>query len=370
MEAKKYYHYSLLCFFLLVLFHLPNSWIEGVRSFTTSCASIFFRKKPSVSNEALVVENLLLKNQNKKLRKLLVAEERIDRQLKKLHGLQALNEKEERGFLRRRIDNARKILNMELLSVCSQVIYRSATNWNSTLWIGSGERDNDTLGEQVIAVNSPVLKGPHLIGIIEYVTQSKSRVRLLTDSTLVPSVRAVRGENANREVFNLIDRFQEYLTLQNETQEARAALCQLKGKLDNIREEKFLAKGELFGTSSPIWRRCSHILKGVGFNYDFSDEEGVALELRSGQPLTHLNQQRVFPILKEGDLLVTTGMDGVFPADIPVAIISSVEPLKEGEVTFNITAELCAGNLYDLTEVIILPPLSTMQERGLFSQSQ
>ena len=56
-------------------------------------------------------------------------------------------------------------------------------------------------------------------------------------------------------------------------------------RLEKSADERYLAKGELLGTSLPIWRGCSHLLKGVGFNYDFADEEGPLLELKQGNLL-------------------------------------------------------------------------------------
>ena len=58
----------------------------------------------------------------------------------------------------------------------------------------------------------------------------------------------------------------------------------------------------------------------------------------------------------KGDLIVTSGMDGIFPKGLPVAIISKVYPLDEGAVTFNFEADLCAGDLRELGSVGVLPP--------------
>jgi len=363
MKRKSYTPYLLLGLFLFGLFHFPETWASGLRSSSVFLASPFWvGMGDKLEGESdLALENLLLKKQNENLRRRLLSDERIEHQFKKLRTLQNFNEKKTEAFYKRRRDAAETLLNMELRSLYSQVIYRDPTSWNSTLWIDVGERDNEAVGETIVAMNSPVLKGAHLIGVVEYVGKSKSRVRLLTDSALVPSVRVARGGSENRELLDLINLVTQQISLKSEPQETfialGIALGNLKKRLETGSDERYLAKGELYGTSSPIWRGCSSLLKGVGFNYDFSDEEGAALELRSGNPLDQLSKQEGIALIEKGDLLVTTGMDSVFPADLPVAIVSSITPLKEGAVSFEIEARLCAGNLNHLRDVIVLPPL-------------
>ena len=359
MKRKIYGSYFLLALFFFTIFYLPNNWVQRLRLTTISLVSVCWKKpnKNFSPKQELELENILLKKQNASLHTYLLSEQRINDRLQKLKSFQSVNKKRDETFFNRRRNAIEKLLTMELFSITSQVIYRDPTHWNSTLWINSGEKENETLGEKIIAINSPVLKGSYLIGIVEYVGKSKSRIRLLTDASLVPSVRVVR-EGGDRELLELIERVQERLALRNDLKETFTTLNQTKKYLTKDFDERYLAKGELFGSSFPIWRSCSHILKGIGFNYDFADEEGPALELCSGKPLDHLTQHELLAIIKQGDLLVTTGMDGIFPADLPVAIISSVAPLKEGEVAFNIEAKLCAGNLNHLKEVVILPPVS------------
>jgi cell shape-determining protein MreC len=58
-----------------------------------------------------------------------------------------------------------------------------------------------------------------------------------------------------------------------------------------------------------------------------------------------------------GDLLVTTGMDGIFPAGFWVATVTNVGLLREGACAYEIEAKATAGNLDDLTHVTVLPPV-------------
>ena len=220
-----------------------------------------------------------------------------------------------------------------------------------------GKKENLLASKEVVAVGSPVLKGAYLIGMVEYVGMYKSRVRLLTDSFLIPSVRVARGGEGNRELTALVKQVLHQVTLREEPRETFIILGELLERLEGKCPERYLAKGELMGSSSPLWRGRSETLKGIGFNYDFGDEEGPPLELRSGKPLDHLSKEEYTTLIKVGDLLVTTGMDGVFPKDIPVAHVTKIAPLKEGSPSFEIEAKLCVGNLDGLLEVSILPSL-------------
>lgn len=370
MKRKSYRSYLFLGAAILSLFYLPLALVHGLRFMSVKIAQPFWRsgaylrasffplassEKGSKEVEELQLENLLLKRQNENLRRRLLSEERIDHQISKLKTVMALEESKIKPFYLRRKDAAKKQLDLEIYSLHAEVIYREHSSWNNTLWIDVGAKHNQDLAEEIVGVGSPVLKGPYLIGVVEYVEKHRSRVRLLTDSTLVPSIRVARGGADNRELFYLLNLLEKQLSLRNEPQELYKELGLLKNRLSEESEERFLAKGELFGTSTPLWRGCSSTLKGIGFNYDFDDEEGPSLELRSGQPLDQLGLEKSLPLIKEGDLLVTTGMDGVFPKDLPVAHVSKVAPLKEGSPSFEIEAKLCAGDLDLVLSVTVLP---------------
>lgn len=215
--------------------------------------------------------------------------------------------------------------------VSGQVIYREPAFWSSHLWISDGKA-------QGVQVNTTVLKDGALIGLVDLVEAKKSRVRLLTDSGLVPSVRVKRGKDHERLLNEQVKTLINNLALSGED---HTPLNHLLKTLKKRTGETYLAKGELRGTSQALWRSCSQTLKGVGFNYDFPDEYGKARDLTSD-------------LIKEGDLLVTTGLDGVFPKELPVAIVSRVFPLKEGAVTYDIEAKMVAGNLDEVDSVSLI----------------
>lgn len=202
--------------------------------------------------------------------------------------------------------------------VPARVIFRSPSSWYSSLWINVGEETNKQIKENPIGKNSPVLVHDSLIGVIDYFGKKQSRVRLITDSGLTPSVRAVRQEN---------------------------------------QESHFLAKGEIKGAGNPLYRSGGNILYGIGFNYDFKDEKGPARDLRTGEPTEQKEKYKTLPLLKVGDLLQTTGMDAVFPEGLNVGRITKIYPLKEGDYYYELEAEPTSGNLDDLSLVFVLPPI-------------
>lgn len=218
-------------------------------------------------------------------------------------------------------EELQKLLALQFQTVPAQVIFRSPSTWSSSLWINVGKSSNQTLGREVIAKNSPVVVGTSVVGVVDYVGMHQCRVRLITDSGLTPSVRATRA-----------DPQKEHATM-------------------------YLAKGELHGSSKPLWRSYGDVLKGVGFNYDFPDERGPARDLRSGMPLHGTGKEQAMPILKVNDLLVTTGMDGVFPAGLQVAEVTKIHLLKEGDYYYELEAKPTAGNLHELSLVFVMPPV-------------
>ncbi len=243
----------------------------------------------------------------------------------------------------------------------AQVIYRAPLSWNSTLWINVGEKDNERLQTQVIAKNSPVLAGLSLVGVVEEVGKEQSRIRLITDSRLTPSVRVARGKQQTAVIKQKLETLKNFLVRYEQDEIEKHAFLQqiMELEQDLIKEENeyLLAKGELRGNSHPLWRAKRSHLQGIGFNYDFSDEAGPARDLRTGAAIGDTNTDPI-PIIKLHDVLVTTGMDGIFPPGLQVAIVTKVFPLKEGEFFYEIEAIPTAGNLNELSTLFVIPPVN------------
>lgn len=221
----------------------------------------------------------------------------------------------------------------------ARVFFRPLDAWNDTLWINVGSETNKKLKQNFVSINSIVVKGLALVGIIDFVGEKQSRVRLISDTRLNPSVRVARGREEDLVFVNYVDRVIKGIMTRNmisphEKSSFIEQLNTLKKQIQPSQENLFLAKGELRGSAYHPSPREGIVLKGTGFNF-----EGA------------------IPIIKTGDILVTTGMDGIFPPGLQVASISQVKPLKEGDYFFDIEAQPIVADLETLSLVFVLPPI-------------
>lgn len=208
----------------------------------------------------------------------------------------------------------------------ARVLFRSLDQWNRRLWIDRG-------GEHGVKKNMPVVSDGAAVGIVDLVGEREARVALITDPRTVVSVRAVRGEQVDLIAQFYLEKLQERLGSSAEAAALRQSIERYHGVHNVCLKKMFLAKGELTGelSDAPMGR-----FRGTGFNYDFSDARGSAKDLLLGVPTP---SGSLIPLVAAGDLLETTGYDGVFPEGIPVARVTLVEPIKEGEYFYEIRAE-------------------------------
>lgn len=361
-------YYTPYFIFISVLFSfmsLSQNTVDQLRSFSVRMVSPFWQgihssktwlasvvhpaKKQTLEMEQLRLENTMLRSQIEKVREWLLFEERIDEQWERLKVLNKHKEGELfwKEFFRRRSEQLAELIDLQLQSLPARVVFREPSSWSSAFWINVGEKDNEALGKTIVEKNSPIVSGSALVGVVEYVGRAQSRVRLITDSRLVPAVRVLRGKEQNRSILEHLEAVLKNVESREDlfSKELIKSLSELKNILQSESIDRFLAKGEIFGSSCQVMRAHSQILKGVGFNYDFADEEGPARDLRTGD------------ILKSGDLLVTSGLDGVFPPGLHVGIVSKIEQLREGAVSYTLEANAAALNLHELTYVLVLPAL-------------
>jgi len=381
MKRFSYKSYAVLAVVLVLFLSLPYQAAEKIRSVSVATISpswsmVNFLKEslfkittifpsgeffnfPKMMRELEVLryENHSLRAQIELLRQYLVADQLIQEQI---HQLQEFNVEEE--FFRRRANELLRLIELEAHSISGKVIFREPVSWSSCLWINLGERHNQLVGKTIVAKNSPVVVGTAVIGMIEYVGQKLSRVRLITDSGVVPSVRVVRGVQQNQVLLRSVQALLKALGIRQDVsgaEETVKVLKQLETSLEAERSNLYLAKGELYGSSFPLWRARGHFLHGVGFNYDFTDEEGPARHLKTGEPMEALGGGHFIELVKPGDLLVTTGMDGVFPSNLQVAQVITVHPLREGACAFDLEAKTLISNFDDLEFVSVLPPVES-----------
>jgi rod shape-determining protein MreC len=310
MKKSSHKPYLILIFSAFLLMSLPKKSIETLRGSSISILAPFwesivqmkllgqllFEHSEGASSEA---SSLTLNEELERLR--------LENQLLR-HEISKVAE------VLRHQKNVHLSLSNSIEVIPARIIFRSTTSWNSSVWVNVGKSSNDAIGKQIIVKNSPVLAGTALVGVVDYVGENQSRIRLITDSGLNPSVRVSRGSH-------------------------------------------LLAKGELHGYSDPLWRSPGHTLHGIGFNYDFADEQGPARDLRTGEIIDSKEKGTGMALLKVNDLLVTTGMDGVFPPGLPVATVTKINPLKEGDYYYELEAKPLAQDLNNLSLVFILSPV-------------
>lgn len=313
MKKNKTRTWLLIALTLGILLSLPISLSQKTQSLLAGVLAPLWKtfgikrdQTLSQKMNALTLENTLLKNKLHEIKTLFIWEHDLKMQADDLARTIGLTP-ETFENLDRNYREAYRLFDLQVQSYPAKVIYRSPTSWNSTLWIDIGERDNQKLGRKVISKNSPVVLGDSLVGVVEVVNPRRSLVRLITDPQLTPSVRALRDEEG---------------------------------------ETLHLAKGELHGSANVSWRSRGEVLIGEGFNYDYEDEYGPAQDLRAERA-----------ILNVGDLLVTTGMDGVFPKGLKVATVSKIQMLREGDYYYQIEATPTAAKLEELNTVTVLPAL-------------
>ncbi len=341
--------YVLLIGALLCLMSLPNGSTERMRG---SAVALF-----SPTWEQLGWLRLMFRQQGKRASQEEMQRLQLENQL--LHSeVERLQELVQHELFLKEIsrdsihsEEVQNYLNLQLQALPARVIFRSPGTWNSSVWLNVGSGDNEKFGKQVIAKNSPVMVGMSIIGVVDYVGKRQCRVRLITDSGLNPSVRVARGVNAE-----VVKALNECLRVIDD-QELVQLLKMYKRDYLDVGSASYLAKGELCGSSEPLWRAQGQLLKGTGFNYDYPDEIGSARDLRTGLSKDAPPKRKAVPLIRLGDLLVTTGMDGVFPKGLHVAKVTAVNPLKEGDYFYDIEAVPTAGNLNEIDMVMVLPPV-------------
>ena len=314
--------YLTLGLILFALFILPLKFVSQVRSGAVGLLTPLVASISSASDD-ITKENAKLTIENQLLREQV---ERVYRWLSQIEHLesQTLNVGDGRQF------------------VLAKVVFRDPASWSQCLWLDVGHRDNPRADTPIIEKNSPVVSGNSVVGLVDYVGKHRCKVRLISDAGLTPSVRAVRGGMQQQFLTDHVFALMRILEASDENfAEEICVLQNLKEKIQVGTTTRYLAKGYIAGMSEPLWR--------AGFQYGFDDAKGIARDL------TVCNTSE--PLLQKGDLLVTTGFDGLFPEGLSVGVISDVKPVTPGDFAYSIEANLAAQNLNDVRYLQVIPPL-------------
>ena len=162
MRRKQLIGYSLLAFCLIVILSIPPRKMHKTRA-------------------NLVARAVKLYSKNHEISKLTKLEQRLDFL------------KEENAALRLKLSQplfSTQILNSPNIA---RVIFRDPAFWASSVLIDKGMKDEDTVVEK----NSPVLSNGYLIGVVEEVFDTYSKVRLITDKNLQFSVKKTSDTSRN-----------------------------------------------------------------------------------------------------------------------------------------------------------------------------
>lgn len=312
---------------------------------------------------ALEAENTRLRTELEAVKEWLLFDEKI---AEDVSALKALNQKANyahlREFCQRRADALALSLEKKLHALPARIIMRDFSCWNAAFWIGIGTKDNELCGQEIVAPFSPVVVGNTVVGIVEEVHEMVSKVKMIFDPQLSIAVRVARGQKSKQitlEHIHAVLNHLENISEQDEEGKVATAIFALKEFKEHWQAEEqdlYLAKGEIKGQGVSKLKSQKIALQGIGFNYHFTDLEGKARDLRTGKS----SQGDALKIVEEGDLLITSGLDGVFPEGLHVARVSKVFPLQEGQCWFNLEAQALTTNLHDLKYVFILPPMPSL----------
>ncbi|AHH22407.1 rod shape-determining protein MreC [Chlamydia muridarum str. Nigg] len=216
--------------------------------------------------------------------------------------------------------------------IMGRVIFRDPAHWGSSCWINIGKQHG-------VKKNSPVVCGKVVVGLVDFVGSAQSRVRLITDVGIKPSVMAVRGELQTWVVKDQLRTLARNVTnlptsafADSDKQQALQCLKALESCLSSSEHNDFALRGIVCGRGDPIWKPEASVLTGS----DFGFVDGKTIEV--------------------GDVLVTTGLDGVFPPGLLVATVSEILPKSEGACSLKIKAQSLAPDC-SVVDFLVLPPM-------------
>jgi rod shape-determining protein MreC len=240
----------------------------------------------------------------------------------------------ERALLLRKLEESHALAQQGTQGLRVRVLAREPGAWERFLWVDAGR---ETHGEgSPLQKHSPVVCGDAVVGLIEYVGRRQSLVRLISDPQCCPAVQL--SEEGPSGLLHAVRRL-DLLLGASETVEhqLKRSLQQLLSQIPIPDHSGGSWKGILKGASSD--RRVGQILKGDFFAAEWEHR-----------------QERSAKAPKAGHLLVTSGLDGLFPAGLRVGYLEAIQPPNGSQLMRGFTALPAVESLEDLQWLTILSP--------------
>ena len=366
MHFSKFFSYTIFLFLFVISIFISTFSSNKIKSFAVSVVNCFSCNKEtniSLDDQEELTNQFVEFNFIPSLSQYFFLSQGLYEQIQNLNKL--LNHKiikpnHDQIIIDNRINETKNLVDLYLNGINAKIIYREINSWNNVLWIDVGEETNKRLQKNIVIKNSPVVVGGNLLGVVEYVDTNKSRVRLITDAGFITAVRAARGNVKDKYICELLSSL-EYMVEDYSDLNMRDKDCfletifDMKAKIKKSKNyQQYLAKGEVFGLSQPSYL-SKLTLKGIGFNYYYSDEEGLARDILTGQTFERDLVNDKINILQKRDVLMSSGVDGICQLGLRVGIIDKVYNIQEGDCSYDIDAIPCISQINDVSYVFVLP---------------
>ncbi len=217
--------------------------------------------------------------------------------------------------------------------VVARVILREPSSWSSTIWINVGEKDNHSF--PIVQKGSPVLIGKAVIGVIDEVEKKRSKVKLISDPSLAISIKTAAYAPAPWIADKLF-------SLKQWIQALPSPLLQ-----QELLEQLEAMEKTIFSYPSPP--SSPEVLGYTAGSY-ISIQGSISNLLQGNFFLSSVSSSPAIP-----SLILTSGLDGIFPEGLEVGILHSFPSEQKKEYSQPFIAVAAVENLHKLTYVTILP---------------
>ena len=356
--------YGLIFFVILLLLLSPAIFLKKLQAKWVNIFDYSFKKNEHADSkftlDKMTLDNQILKSQITYIQEWIGTQQKVEdffSELKKLEKTKQLAITSQ-DHQKKRILVLQDFLQQFSRYAFAKIIFKEPFSSSSFAWINLGELYNQKIGGKILAKNSPVVVGDVLVGVVEEVFLNYSKIRLITDPNLVVSVRAIRGDqqlkNLDSKVMELLDCLELTEDFKwADKEQLKVTLTSLHEQLEKDGNDRYFAYGEIYGREYSPFLAFQNELIGDGFHLKVEE-----------RLLRTSTESRGFKdvIIKKGDLLVTTGLDGLFPKGFKVGIVTDVSPAQIGRLAHKIKARSILENIHEVQFVQILPP---SLDRGL-----